>query len=1000
MSAILEQNYIDMIRYLSVVLLFIISNVHAQHVDQIVIHNYELLSINTEQLYRQAILTNKDETIVLELRGEQLYLLREAIIDQAYTCLMDGSISADWSTALPLKGYTSDGRQVVLTLAPTFLLASIVEGQTKRWFEMAAPLLGKDVQERYITYLESDIESDNSHRCAVHQISKFHKHHSNDVKRKSIQSTGDCYQLQYAICHDYSMTQLLGSAANVASFGIGITNELNTLYDDEFADELKFVITGQYISTSTAADPWTNSTEVDDLLTDFTTWAGSGLNANHDLATLWTDRDLTAQGQNGVIGYAWLGVVCEDNRYNICEHISSAGVRRVLLAHEIGHNFSLDHVSGPYVMNAISSPGNTSWESNNVALMESYYTGLPSTCLESPCPSCTPSVQWASSTSSVVESDIQEGVGGFCDEGYIDHYIALELTNEPSNSITINISADLQNSTVEDNDFELLESSITFVPGGPIGHLIPVRLFDDKIEESDETLKLDIAIASGTALLGSVISHTITIVEEGDQVTTECCGGTVIADNGPGSGSFFSYIFAGGNTSSQSRFIITAAQLAAMGLSAGPITKVEILIGQKNSTGPFNNFSIGMANYNGTTLPSTWIATTSVFNDDINTSVGYNAFELDTPFDWDGTSSLYFHTCFDNGASSVGFDFHAVVSSPVQSEFGVSFSSPCDPNPFGFGTYVNHPVVRLTVTSGAKIETAIVGEVSSSIASGETAHFYSLNDKVIASLTNTGAANLDCVDLSVYSSGLGTNTLPGGNLVSAKSIHASTGSNGTFKVDLYYTDAELAIWGGSSGSLYVLQSLVPFDMAGDDDIRAYPTTVSPFAGDDQGSTYSATVTGLGSYFAIGTKMPKLPVRLMGDLSIQTANRGIVVTSLNGTRYLVYEGLPGDLLTIVNPQLADTEVQIIGADFNLVGMTSIYFKDTVSPDYSVYSMTNNGQLQHTSSVAPIPPYAGPVLGSIEITRPGGQVIMTSPDGNCHGLSVTDDGEISISPMACP
>ncbi|MBK8829141.1 MAG: PKD domain-containing protein [Saprospiraceae bacterium] len=79
-----------------------------------------------------------------------------------------------------------------------------------------------------------------------------------------------CFRIEIALAADYSMFQQYGNSTGVQNHNIGVLNNVQTNYDDEFADELQFVLTEQWLSTCSTCDPWTSSTDPYDLLDDFT----------------------------------------------------------------------------------------------------------------------------------------------------------------------------------------------------------------------------------------------------------------------------------------------------------------------------------------------------------------------------------------------------------------------------------------------------------------------------------------------------------------------------------------------------------------------------------------------------------------------------------------------------------------------------------------------------------------------------------------------------------
>lgn len=184
---------------------------------------------------------------------------------------------------------------------------------------------------------------------------------------------GQCLQVEIALGADFEIFQGLGSVASVENFMLNTLANVQTNYDDEFEDELSFVVVATVIATSEATDPWTNSTDGSDaLLPDFRNWGNAGgFGVAHDVATLWTDRDL----DGNAIGWGYVGNgVCNFNGYNICQRFSgNTALLRGLWAHELGHNFNSNHDDGGgFIMSATINPS-TSWSNQSLNVINNYY---------------------------------------------------------------------------------------------------------------------------------------------------------------------------------------------------------------------------------------------------------------------------------------------------------------------------------------------------------------------------------------------------------------------------------------------------------------------------------------------------------------------------------------------------------------------------------------------------------------------------------------------------
>lgn len=196
-----------------------------------------------------------------------------------------------------------------------------------------------------------------------------------------------CVQVQLAIASDFSMFTKYGSSAAVQAHNVGVMN--NVLWDyvnAQFNNNVEFTIVGQYVSTALASDPSSplyTGTHASTILANFRTWGNAGnFGLTYDVAQMWTNRDIDgdgAGGNNGVIGLAYVGVVCGASRYHILEDFAgtipggSGFALRVLTSHEIGHNFSASHdaAGSPYIM-APSVQNTNIWSAASIASVDGH----------------------------------------------------------------------------------------------------------------------------------------------------------------------------------------------------------------------------------------------------------------------------------------------------------------------------------------------------------------------------------------------------------------------------------------------------------------------------------------------------------------------------------------------------------------------------------------------------------------------------------------------------
>lgn len=165
-------------------------------------------------------------------------------------------------------------------------------------------------------------------------------------------------------------------------------------------------------------------------------------------------------------------------------------------------------------------------------------------------------------------------------------------------------------------------------------------------------------ICSGdTVVLSAVyspVSDLFSIGNCGLNSNQTCVDPPVDIQVGTSSGITASYPFYGFYDDARTHIIYTAAELTAAGVQPGLIHELAFNITAKNSTQPYNGFTVKIGCTNLSSFTNTNFVNTAglstVYTGVYNSFVGWNAFAFSTPYEWDGVSNLLVEICFDNSS--------------------------------------------------------------------------------------------------------------------------------------------------------------------------------------------------------------------------------------------------------------------------------------------------------------------------------------------------------------
>lgn len=172
-----------------------------------------------------------------------------------------------------------------------------------------------------------------------------------------------CALAEIAVAVEYSMVKGLGTAAAVEKRINDIYNMVDGLYQDPLVN-IHVRISEVFIEMEPKAT-WGSSVDINSYLNAMGPWmtGPNGFKKSFDVGTLWY---YSIGG--GTVGLAWVGVVCQNNRSNVIRYFTATSRSMMIdAAHELGHNFSANHISNEnWIMNPSITGYNDKWDATTI----------------------------------------------------------------------------------------------------------------------------------------------------------------------------------------------------------------------------------------------------------------------------------------------------------------------------------------------------------------------------------------------------------------------------------------------------------------------------------------------------------------------------------------------------------------------------------------------------------------------------------------------------------
>ncbi|MCI5082438.1 MAG: PKD domain-containing protein, partial [Saprospiraceae bacterium] len=262
--------------------------------------------------------------------------------------------------------------RVRLTVHADFLYGRIKTANADWYIEPLDRFHESATPNTYLIYQATDVKHNKKHRCAADDIDQIAEP---ETANHAALAVGLCYTVDIALAADFDMFSQFGNTVDTENYMLGILNNVQTDYDDAFADELSYEVVTVFIADCPGCDPWTNSNDAGSVLVSFRDWGNTGGfgPVTYDVATLWTNRNFSGS----TLGVAWVGGLCTNLRYNTCQDFTSnASLLRVVQSHELGHNFNSQHDNSTGFIMSPSVNNTNTWSNQSINTINSFVSNF------------------------------------------------------------------------------------------------------------------------------------------------------------------------------------------------------------------------------------------------------------------------------------------------------------------------------------------------------------------------------------------------------------------------------------------------------------------------------------------------------------------------------------------------------------------------------------------------------------------------------------------------
>jgi trimeric autotransporter adhesin len=579
---------------------------------------------------------------------------------------------------------------------------------------------------------------------------------------------------------------------------------------------------------------------------------------------------------------------------------------------------------------------------------------------------------------------------------YADYTVNLGLANAADANTTVTLNVVAGNTATGVVDFEFTTNGNFATPSNQLVYAVgttgirpvTVRIYDDQEVEAIESFAIRISL-SGTsnAVAGPIITHTLTI---GDNDVAPFTPASLSATIGNASTNV-TQPFRGQFSDARTQSVYLASELTAAGITAGTITSIAFNVTAKNSTVPYENFSIKMKNTNTAVLNGGAFeaGATQVYGPvNYSTVAGTNTFTLVTPFVWDGVSNVLVDICYDNAAATgTATDNVAGTSGIQRCHFDrVDNTAGCAlPNGAFIFTGGARPDMSFSInTTGTIVASVLNSTKTNYLGTNNDLYYFNASGEIMAKVKNLSTHDYGCTEVVIDRAGTGATAFwnsTAANYLMNKTfrvIPATNNATGRYEVTFYFTRAEKEGWEAATGRSWNDIQLVKVPSAIRNVTAAIPQpdgpgtvqVVTPTRG-TFGQHYTLTYTFDNGFSGFGAGIPgRMNTTLVLSGSVTTTGNALTWTTsaeILSTQFQVeksYDGVNFFQLTTVNgagTKYTPSTYNYTDADF----VEIIYYRVRLLHSDGVVLLSNTIMLRNTGAKQELYVHTNPFGSQITI-----------------------------------